>query len=80
MSAPNDGGKRAQHTPVEFADGALEPFCACGRRWGECDGSRVGCKKRRGCGNAGCRSVSRRVDHDFCPTCRAALAKAESSR
>ncbi|RTL30572.1 MAG: hypothetical protein EKK55_01845 [Rhodocyclaceae bacterium] len=23
------------------------PFCACGRRWSECDGSRAGCRTRQ---------------------------------
>lgn len=26
-----------------FADGLGEPFCACGRRWSQCDRSRVAC-------------------------------------
>lgn len=26
--------------------GSPEPFCACGRRWSQCDGSRRGCGKR----------------------------------
>jgi hypothetical protein len=24
-----------------------EPFCACGRRWSDCDGSRRGCNRKR---------------------------------
>lgn len=27
------------------ADGISEPFCACGRRWSQCDGSRLGCRR-----------------------------------
>lgn len=32
----------------EKIDGAThgEPFCACGRRWADCDGSRLKCHKR----------------------------------
>jgi hypothetical protein len=29
----------------EMDDMAL-PFCACGRRWSDCDGSRKGCRER----------------------------------
>ncbi len=32
--------------PVRYAEGINEPFCACGRRISECDGSRAGCHKR----------------------------------
>jgi hypothetical protein len=34
---------------VDYADIELhlgEPFCACGRRWSDCDGSRARCHKR----------------------------------
>lgn len=30
---------------AEQADGMVQPFCACGRRWSECDRSRIGCNK-----------------------------------
>jgi hypothetical protein len=30
-----------------FADGASEPFCACGRRVSQCDRSRTGCNARQ---------------------------------
>jgi hypothetical protein len=30
----------------EWADGAEEPFCACGRRLSQCDRSRKGCSGR----------------------------------
>lgn len=33
------------HTAREIDDQVL-PFCACGRRWSECDGSRQACRKR----------------------------------
>jgi hypothetical protein len=32
--------------PVDAAEHSGEPFCACGRRVSECDGSRTGCHKR----------------------------------
>ena len=37
-----DAMRRAE----EIAEGLGEPFCACGRRWSECDGSRSGCQSR----------------------------------
>ena len=30
----------------DFADGINEPYCACGRRWSQCDRSRKRCGKR----------------------------------
>lgn len=30
----------------KYAEGVNEPFCACGRRYPECDGSRRNCHKR----------------------------------
>lgn len=30
----------------DYEDGLAEPFCACGRRWSQCDGSRRFCGKR----------------------------------
>lgn len=37
-------GEAEPYTPRP--DGANEPFCACGRRVSQCDGSRAGCCKR----------------------------------
>jgi len=30
----------------EYAEGLAQPFCACGRRWADCDGSRAKCRPR----------------------------------
>lgn len=30
----------------EYAEGLAQPFCACGRRWADCDGSRAKCRLR----------------------------------
>jgi len=35
----------AMSDPVRYAEGVCQPFCACGRRISECDGSRAGCRK-----------------------------------
>lgn len=32
---------------LRYAEGLAEPFCACGRRYSQCDGSRAGCHKKR---------------------------------
>lgn len=32
---------------VEHPDDLLLPFCACGRVWSQCDGSRRGCRASR---------------------------------
>ena len=44
----------------QFATGVNEPFCACGRRWSRCDGSRASCGKNRG---------NRAVPVGFCGKC-----------
>lgn len=32
--------------PVAPVTSQAEPFCACGRRWSDCDGSRAKCHRR----------------------------------
>lgn len=57
VNSPEDSGRLlcdacyndrelAVETPRSSGDGSPEPFCSCGRRTSECDGSRRGCRKR----------------------------------
>lgn len=34
------------HVTRAYVEGLGEPYCACGRRWSDCDGSRRGCHRR----------------------------------
>jgi hypothetical protein len=44
---------------------SVRPFCACGRRQSECDGSRAGCHS-----SPRCRRITGQVNHDVCSRCR----------
>jgi len=37
----------SQKTQEEDIEGFAEPFCACGRRWADCDGSRTKCVRNQ---------------------------------
>lgn len=76
------GGKDrdAVHSPyrdseyIENPD--LLPFCACGRRVSECDGSRTGCRKPAPYGLAAVVAREKRAKLDSASTAAAAIAKA----
>jgi hypothetical protein len=54
-AALEEAAETERITPEDI--GCAEPFCFCGRRWSQCDGSRRGCKVARASGDELVREV-----------------------